>query len=325
MKTVTDPALLSKVRHAVILAAGFFDGLHIGHRKVIDQTVARAKALGGEAWILTFDVHPLKILQPGSAPPLLTSIAHKMKLLSRSGVDGCLVMPFTRALTDLEPEDFVRRLRSRIPALSEIIVGSNWHFGKGAKGNPGLLSRMGREMNFEVRVVKPMRRRGKSVSSTRIRTAVKNGRLKEAADMLGRPFGLLGTVTKGRAIGRKLGFRTANLALKDEVLPPFGVYAVHAAVGEDVHDGVANLGVKPTFDTGGPRTTTLELHLFDVSKRLYGRDIEVLFVSKLRNERRFDHEADLKQQIIADIRRAGALLKKKKRKETLYTPSYTVL
>lgn len=309
MKILTDLKLLKKESRPVILAAGFFDGVHRGHRKVIDRTIARAREVGGEAWALTFDAHPLTILRPESAPSLLTSNRHKLKLLGALDLDGCLLMPFTRELADLEPADFINRLRVCAPTLAEIVVGRNWQFGRKRKGDPILLSKLARKMNLKVTVVRPVLRKGEIISSTRIRVEIMAGNLKEAAVMLGRPFSVLGTVTRGKTLGRKLGFPTANLDPHNEVLPAFGVYAVHALVEEsDFFDGVLNLGVRPTFGKGNNLKPTLELHLFDFDKELYGHDIEIFFVRKIRDERKFASQDELKKYIAGDVETASKLL-----------------
>ena len=314
MKKLTDLTLLKKERRPIALAAGFFDGLHVGHQKVLDRTVARAREINGKAWALTFDTHPLKILDPDSAPPLLTSNRHKLKLLARFDLDGCLLAPFTRELAGLEPVDFVARLRECAPTLAEILVGRNWRFGRKRKGDTDLLSRLGQEMNFRVTLIRPVLRRGRAVSSTRIRNEIRRGRLGEAALLLGRPFSILGTVTGGTTRGRRLGFPTANLDSHGEVVPALGVYAVYALLQKNILGGVVNLGVRPTFSKENNAKPVIEVHLFDLDSELYGRDIEIFFVQKLRNERKFPSEETLKAQIARDVTNARRLLAQKKLK-----------
>jgi riboflavin kinase/FMN adenylyltransferase len=302
MRTVTDPALLRKEKKPVVLAAGFFDGLHRGHRKVIERPVRSARARGGRAWVLTFDVHPMEVLEPRSAPDLLTSTQHKLRLLAEFRLDGCLVMPFTRELADMAPELFVERLCDYVPSLAEVLVGRNWRFGHDGRGNTGLLARLAGKRNIRVTGVLPAVRKGKVISSTRIRTEIVRGNLAEAAVMLGRPFSVLGTVTRGRTMGRRLGFPTANLDPHNEVLPPRGVYAVHAELDGKHFDGVLNLGTRPTFmKRQGKNEPVLEVHLFDVRRNLYGKEIEVFIARKLRNERRFSSALALKRQIACDV------------------------
>jgi riboflavin kinase/FMN adenylyltransferase len=303
MRTVNDPALLRREKRPVVLAAGFFDGLHKGHQKVIANTVRRARECGGKAWVLTFDVHPMEVLKPASAPDLLTSTPHKLRLLAGFRLDGCLIMPFTRELAELGPELFVERLCDHVPSLAEILVGRNWRFGSGGRGNTRQLSRLAGRRNIRVTGVVPAMRRGTMISSTRIRAEVARGNLVEAGIMLGRSFSVLGTVSRGRTVGRKLGFPTANLDSHNELLPPQGVYAVHAELEGRRFKGVLNLGTRPTFRKDGRKKSVpvLEVHLFDVNRDLYGRDVEVFIEQKLRDERRFRSREALKRQIARDV------------------------
>ncbi|MFC1498068.1 bifunctional riboflavin kinase/FAD synthetase [Verrucomicrobiota bacterium] len=325
MRILRDIRLMKKEKKPVVLAIGFFDGLHRGHRKVIQKALGEAKNIGGETWVLTFDVHPMKVLKPDSAPALLTSGLHKLKLLNLLSVDGCLHLPFTRKFSDIKPEAFISMLPAMIPTLSGIVVGENWRFGRQGKGDTDLLFKLTKGMNIKVDLVSPVLRRKKSVSSTRIRKAVRHGDFEEAHVMLGRPFSIIGTVTKGRTIGRKLGFPTANLDPHNETLPPDAVYAVRAVVNGKVYDGVVNLGVRPTFYKEKHSRTSPELHLLDFNGTLYGEDIEVFFVKKLRNERRFLHAERLKEQISRDIQKARLILARKKLKESLYIPTNAVI
>ena len=322
MKIVTQAERLKTVTCPIVMAAGFFDGVHLGHRKVVDQTVAAAAARGGQAWVLTFDTHPMRVLQPDTAPALLTSIQHKLSFLAALGPHGCLVIPFSRALADRPPADFVGELRATIPSFAEIVVGRNWRFGQGGRGNAALLSRLGRQLGFAARVVRPVIRGGHPVSSTRIRTAVAEGNLDEAGRLLGRSFSVLGSVVPGHGRGRILGFPTANLDPHNELLPPHGVYAVLARLWHEgkgarharIFEGVLNLGVRPTFESADTNDSTAELHLFDYDGQLYGRDLEILFVKRLRGERRFNSEQALCRRIKKDIQCAREILSEKNEK-----------
>jgi len=309
MKVLFELKSLRKERGPIVLAAGFFDGVHKGHRKVIRRALARAKQMGGRAWVLTFDPHPLDVLKPGAAPMLLTSNRHKLMLLDQLGVSGCLVMPFTRGLAALEPKTFVNLLLRSIPSLREIIVGKNWRFGRREKGDARLLIALGRKMGFRAAVVRPATWNGRTISSTRIRHAIEHGRVKEAVTMLGHPFSVLGTVVRGRAVGRKLGFSTANLDPHSEALPPCGIYAVTALVDGRMRKGVVNLGTRPTFEKRNVRPI-LELHLFKFHRNLYGCDVEIFFVKKLRNERKFASVEELRAQIVKDIVHARSVLRR---------------
>ena len=313
------------LRRPVALAAGFFDGIHKGHRKVISRTISAAKNVGGEAWLLTFDTHPLRVLDPESAPLLLTSNEHKLNLLQRLNLDGCMLIPFSRDLADMEPRCFVDELRAAVPSLKEILVGKNWRFGRHGKGNASELRRLGVEAGIRVTAVSPVTRKGGPISSTRIRAEIMAGHLDEAAAMLGRLFSVLGTVVEGRTVGRQLGYPTANLDSHNEVLPPCGVYAVHAMVDNRIMDGVLNRGFSPTFGRTRHDKPGIELHLLDRDIDLYGQDIEVFFVRKLRNEKTFSSREELRTQIALDTESTRCLLEAKKRKESLYTHYRPVL
>jgi riboflavin kinase / FMN adenylyltransferase len=308
MRVYTEPSRLGSIRRPIVMAAGFFDGLHRGHQRVLSKTLKRARDLGGQAWVLTFDIHPLKLLRPEVAPRMLTSTGHKLMLFESLGVDGCLLLPFTRRLADMEPAAFVDWLCGAAPALRELHVGRNWRFGKREAGNVALLRRLGLRRNFSVSAATPVRLGGKTVSSTRIRDAILGGRLGEATRMLGRPFSVLGTVVPGRQVGRQLGFPTANLQPHNEVLPPCGVYAVRARLGHRMLDGVASYGTRPTFESPSGAPPVLELHLLDFRGNVYGKQIEIFFVARLRAERRFASTQKLCEQMTRDVACAREVL-----------------
>lgn len=343
MKVLNDLMLLRGEAGPLILAVGFFDGLHRGHVKVIDRAIAGAKERNGKAWVLTFDNHPLKVLKPRAAPPLLTSNRHKLDLLSRLGVDGCLVIPFTRELADQPPACFIEKLKDSSPSLAEIVVGCNWRFGRRREGTPALLSRLAGKHGLRVRVVRPAIRKGAAISSTRIRAEVMRGNMEEAAAMLNRPFSVRGTVVRGKTLARKLGFPTANLDVRNEALPPLGVYAVFAFLAGcpaganqrrdapanfqcgDPMEGVMNIGIKPTFPMERNGKPTLELHLFDFACELYGLEITVFFMKRIRAERRFSSPYELKRQIALDAVDARGILGEKKMKQSLYRHPQLIL
>ncbi|MBN2302071.1 MAG: riboflavin biosynthesis protein RibF [Lentisphaerae bacterium] len=313
MKILTDLSLLVGEPGKIVLAAGFFDSVHIGHKRVIERTIAAARKCKASPWILTFDTHPMRILRPAIAPLLLTSDKHKLLLFQRTGVEGCIVLRFDKYLAQMTPSDFVKHLTNS-GKISKIFVGTNWRFGKNRRGNPVLLSKLGRRYGFDVTAVMPVMRDGTPVSSTRIRKNIAQGNLVKAAQLLGRPVSVLGTVVRGRAIGQTLGFPTANLSLYNEVVPPLGVYAIHALLDGKLYDGVLNLGIRPTFSKKLSPKPIMELHLFGVSRKIYGKDIEVFFVEKIRNERKFDSRAELAQHIACDIAKATIILRKKSSK-----------
>lgn len=305
MIVAADMEALRHKRRPIVLAAGFFDGLHLGHLKVIRRAMNAADAIGGKTWVITFDQHPLRVLGHHTAPRLLTSNRHRLLLLKRLGVEGCLMLPFTRALSNMAPDAFVRRLGQSVPRLAAIHVGRNWRFGRRGSGDVALLRTLGRELGVRVAVSSPVVRGGQPVSSTRVRTLVNAGNLFAAAALLGRPFSVLGTVKHGRKVGRRLGFPTANLDVHNEVLPPPAIYAAEARIGRTTRHAAVYYGHRPTFEQRNRQRSAeqceLELHVPGWGADLYGRDIEVSFMERLRAERRFTSSEELKKQIAHDI------------------------
>jgi riboflavin kinase / FMN adenylyltransferase len=292
----------------VVLAAGAFDGVHRGHQAVVEEARRLAGARGAQAWALTFDPHPLRILRPSAAPALLTSPAHKLLLLEQTGLGGCVVLPFTAELADVEPEAFIARLCQAVPGLVGLVVGSNWTFGHRARGNVHLLRQLAAGAGFEAVVVEGILWRGHPISSTRIRRAVRDGHLDDAAQMLGRPFSVLGPVVHGGKLGRKLGFPTANVRPDNEVRPPAGIYAVQASVLGRWLPGAAYLAGDDSADER--HRDVVEVYLLDQPEGmdLYGAQLEIRFVRKMRDERRFTHQEDLMAQIARDIEDIRAAL-----------------
>ncbi len=304
MKVIRSMTGLRSCREPVCLAAGFFDGLHVGHQEVLRRTREAARAVGGEAWAMTFHTHPLKVLQPEVAPLLLTSATHKVELMEHIGMDGCLLISFTRRFAGLEPEEFLRQLEHCAPTLNHVFVGEDWRFGRGGRGDAVMLAAWARSRGIRLTRVPPVRSAGGAVSSTRIRQAVAHGRLSLARRLLGRPFSILGTVVRGNRIGREIGYPTANLDPHNEVRPPIGVYAVQALIDGIAREGIVNFGFHPT--AAQAPAPLFELHLLDTRMELYGRHIEVFFFAYVRPERRFRSLAALARQIrrdVADARR----------------------
>lgn len=303
-------ATLRRERRPVCIAAGFFDGIHRGHRSVLLTTIAAARECNGTAWVLTFEPHPLKVLNPVIAPLLLTCAEHKARLLASLGMDGCLTLKFTRALANRTPAAFVDELCRNVPTLHTMVVGNDWQFGRNGAGNIECLRMLMQKRNVPVMTVEPVIWRGAAISSTRIRNSVAQGRLDKAFNMLGRPFSILGKVIHGRKIGRTIGFPTANINPCNDVRPVNGVYAVQADIGSNiVVNGVMSIGTRPTFATAHA-ATTYELHVPKFSGNLYGRTVEIFFIRKLRDERKFDSPAALATQIARDIKMASVVLAK---------------
>ncbi|HEY3899559.1 MAG TPA: bifunctional riboflavin kinase/FAD synthetase [Chthoniobacter sp.] len=298
---------LREVPGPVFLAIGVFDGVHLGHQAVIRRALEAARQHGGSAVAVTFDPHPVRVLRPEQAPRLLTSTAHKLRLIRDLGVSYQLVIHFDEAFAATPPEDFIRALVGAARPLREICVGFEWSFGKGRTGNLALLEKLGMELGFAEVGVPAVESDGEIISSTLIRRAVENGDLARAAELLGREFTVLGTVIEGDRLGRKLGFPTANLSAHNEQFPPNGVYAVEARRDGKVWPGVANIGVRPTVKNArGERL--LEVHLFDFAEEIYGEKLEITFRQFLRPEQRFANLDELKAQIGRDAEKARVVL-----------------
>lgn len=306
MKQARHPRELNAAGTPIALAAGFFDGLHRGHQVVLRAAIDWARRHRGTPWVMTFDIHPARILQPDRAPPLLTSTRHKLALLERTGLEGCLLLTFNPARARQEPEAFLEWLFRQAPAIRALFVGENWRFGRQGRGDIALLRRFAEPRGICVHTLPPKTAGGIPISSTRIRAAIREGQLDLAARLIGRPFSLMATVIRGRRLGRRLGFPTANLAPDNEVRPPLGVYAVRARVGDRIHDGVLNYGRRPTL--GAPAEPLMELHLLDTRISLYGQSIEVFWGPRLREERAFPTLAALTRQIRRDVRAARKAL-----------------
>jgi riboflavin kinase/FMN adenylyltransferase len=294
---------LNSVSGPTHLAIGVFDGLHLGHQAVIAQALESSRATGGTAVVVTFHPHPVRVLRPEKAPRLLTSTLHKVKLIERSGVDAVLILEFTREFSRTAPDVFIRKLAGASNRLSQICVGQEWTFGANRSGSVRLLEELAPKLGFQLGSVPPVSVNGQVVSSTLIRSAVECGDLESAAKFLGRPFTILGTVSEGRQLGRRLGFPTANLRAHNEQFPPNGVYAAKAWFREDEYGGVVNIGVRPTIEREeGERI--LELHLFDFDQEIYGQDVEVAFLDYLRPEQKFSGMEELQSQIERDAKKA---------------------
>ena len=285
----------------VVLATGFFDGVHLGHRAVLDAAVRSARRRGAAAWALTFRDHPRAVFDPAGVPALLTSFEQRLDLLRAAGLDGVYPMPFDAATAALPPAAFAELLHKAFPGLEEVHCGANWRFGANAAGTPGLLGRLGARFGFAVAVAPAVLCKGSPVSSTRIRAAVASGDLPAAGAMLGRPFAIRGVVGHGRRVGSENGIATANITPRGTILPPTGVYAVSSSLGGAERAGVADLGWRPTFADARPESPVLEVHYIDFSGDLYGKTIDVAFRRRLRDERTFPSPEALFAQIRSDI------------------------
>jgi len=285
------------------IALGVFDGVHLGHRAILGTAVTRARAAGIDALACTFDRHPGDVLQPGRAPAIITTLDDRLALIAETGVDGVVVLEFTRELAAIEPEAFVKdillgRLRAR-----DIVVGFNHRFGRGARGDARLLESLAARLGFQAHEVPPLLVDGVPVSSSEIRTALQRGDAAAAARFLGRPYAIAGSVTVGAGRGRSLGFPTANIEPDRPLLVARGVYRGRLEADARRHPCVVNVGVRPTF---GETTLAVEAHLLDFTGDLYGRPVRLDFLDRLRDEMRFGSVDELRAQIARDIAAARA-------------------
>jgi riboflavin kinase/FMN adenylyltransferase len=287
-----------------VLALGNFDGLHRGHLKIIDRVRRGAAEHGGTPMAMTFDPHPPRVVRPDRAPPLLMTMAQRLEALDRAGIACVAVVHFTPELSRWDPETFVRAVLVEWLRVAEVWVGANFLFGHGRSGNFSLLRGLGPRYAFRADKIDPVRYKDFVVSSTRIRRLVAEGRMDEAGALLGREYFLDGTVVEGVRRGRTIGFPTANMTTENELIPPHGVYATTMTVDGSVRAGITNIGVRPTFGDGA---ATIETHLLRYEGDLYGRRVRLSFVQRMRDERRFESVAALRDQIAVDERRAERL------------------
>jgi riboflavin kinase/FMN adenylyltransferase len=290
---------------APVLALGNFDGLHRGHRKILERVRRVAGERGATPVVMTFDPHPPRIVRPDKAPPLLMTKSQKLEALEDAGVQGAAIVRFTEELSRWDPEMFVRTVLVDWLHVSEVWVGANFLFGRDRAGNFSLLRALGVRYGFKAEKIDPVRYKDFVVSSTRVRRLVSEGRVDEAGALLGHMYAIDGTVVHGDHRGRTLGFPTANLCTDNELLPPNGVYATTARVGSMVLPSVTNIGTRPTVDQTA--TVRIETHVFNLDKDLYGSRLRIGFVQRLRDERAFASLDALREQIDADCQRARVL------------------
>lgn len=290
---------LAGLKGPIVLAAGTFDGVHLGHQALIRRAMEEASRRGGTAVVMTFDRHPASLVRPGNVPLLLTRNREKTALIGETGVPALLMLGFTPEFAAIPAPEFIGSLVSSCNPLGAFCVGSSWSFGRGGDGNVAFLEAMGSGRGFAVIRIDPVQVGGLPISSTRIRTAIAEGNLPEAGACLGRPFRLTGRVVTGAGLGSKIGFPTANIEVAGLQLPPHGVYAVKVLWGVHALRGACNIGLRPTVDATASNPV-VEVHLFDVSADLAGEELSLEFVKFLRPEQKFSGLEELKAQIARD-------------------------
>jgi riboflavin kinase/FMN adenylyltransferase len=283
---------------------GNFDGLHLGHRCLVRNAVEDARRLGSRAVVLTFEPHPLKILAPERAPKLILSHKDKMQLLQSFGIDVVVIQHFDAGFANLQPETFVRDILIARLDTKKIWVGKDFRFGKGRKGTVADLRDWGAQRGFELGIVDPILVGGTRVSSSKIRQLIEEGRVDEAERMLGRYHFISGKVVAGHRRGRELGFPTANISTRTEVVPQDGIYATILQIGAEQRLSVSNIGVNPTF---GPGPRTIESFVLDFDHDIYGESVRLSFIKRLRGEIKFTAVAQLVAQMDQDVKNARDL------------------
>lgn len=307
--TAFDPALPPGIPRdqGTVVTVGTFDGVHRGHWEVLLEIRRRALATGYRSVLLTFDPHPLRIVRPGQAPPLLTTPVEKKEILAESGLDYAVFLAFTPELSRYEPRRFVTEVLVGRLGVQELVIGHDHGFGRGRSGDAETLRQIGQELGFGVDVVPPVMVNGQPISSSAIRAALQAGDAPAAARSLGRPYSVRGLVVRGDGRGRQLGFPTANLAVasSEKLIPAAGIYAIRGITRAGSFGGALHLGPRPTF-VGSP--PTIELHLLGFDGDLYGEEIRVDFVRRLRDVRPFDSVAALVAQMREDVEDARRVL-----------------
>lgn len=290
-----------------VLTIGNFDGVHLGHQVIFKRVMEKAREIGGEAIVYTFDPHPVEVLAPERKPVLITPLEEKLRLIGEQGIDVAICAPFTDKFASQPPEDFVKNILYDQIKIRHIFVGHDFTFGKDRRGNIALLKELGAKWGFHAEMIEAVRLEGAVVSSTRIREFVARGEMAEAKKLLGRYYALTGKVIHGHGRGsRKLGFPTANLKPAGMLFPKSGIYAVWAIFAGRRYEGVANLGWNPTFHD---QKFSIEVYILNFDRDIYGENLQVDFVRRLRDETTFRGPEELIAQIKKDVAQAEKILR----------------
>ena len=292
-----------------VLTVGTFDGVHAGHRAIVDAVVKKAEERDARSVLVTFDPHPRNIINPGDdGIKLLTTLQERCEILEELGIDRMIVIPFDRDFSLLSSEEFIRDIIYKKIGVSEFVIGYDHHFGRNREGTIETIENLGKELSFDSYVVSKKEVGTQTVSSTAIRDAIsKEGDVEQAAEFLQRPYRLNGTVIHGDKRGKKIGFPTANIKPEhvNKIIPKDGVYAVKLRTNGDWFDGMMNIGTRPTFDG---REQTLEVNLFDFDREIYGKQVQLRFYSRIRDEKKFNGKEELVTQLKEDQKQAQQIL-----------------
>jgi riboflavin kinase/FMN adenylyltransferase len=302
LKDITD------IETETAVTIGVFDGVHVGHQTIIKEAVALAKSINGKSVVITFHPHPLSVVRPDNAPPTLTAIDLKANYIRQLGVDYLLVVPFTEVFAKIEPEDFIDNVLAAKLHARFVIIGENFSFGKGRRGTTDFLTKRGNDKGFKTIVVPHIKKKDVIISSTEVRRRISLGDMAGARELIGRNPQFRGKVVHGFGRGSSLiGFPTANIeTLYGEMLPKHGVYAGYTCIDEKCYSCVVDIGVSPTF--GDVSQPEIQVHVIDFNRDIYGKNIDVELVSRIRGEKTFHSVEELKTQIALDVARTKELL-----------------
>jgi riboflavin kinase/FMN adenylyltransferase len=306
MDIIKDIVSLKKSYPNTVLTIGNYDGVHLGHQKILSMVGKKAEEIGGTSMVMTFDPHPVKVIAPEKNVKLLTTPEEKARLIAKMGIDVLLFITFTKEFSQIAADEFISELLVKKLNIKEVIVGANYSFGKSKKGNIDLLRKRGKEFGFHATAVQDVMLHGNIVSSSSIRSLLLKGAVQDVITYLGRAYSILGTVIKGKGRGKSiLNIPTANITSPVEIAPKEGVYAVRVGYKGSIYDGVANIGKNPTF---GNNDVSYEVHLFGFSGDLIGESLRIYFIDRIRNEKTFPDVATLEKQIREDMDIAGKIL-----------------
>lgn len=305
MEIIKDIDSLKKSYPNTVLTIGNYDGVHLGHQKILSMVGKKAEEISGTSMVMTFDPHPVKVIAPEKNVKLLTTPEEKARLIAKTGIDVLLFITFTKEFSQIAPDEFISKILVEKLNIKEVIVGANYSFGKSKKGNIDLLRKRGKEFGFRATAVQDVMLHGNIVSSS-IRSLLMKGAVQDVITYLGRAYSILGTVIKGKGRGKSiLNIPTANITSPVEIAPREGVYAVRVGYKGSIYDGAANIGKNPTF---GNTDVSYEVHLFGFSGDLIGESLRIYFIDRIRNERTFPDVATLEKQIREDMDVAGKIL-----------------
>lgn len=306
METVTGWENIPSSANGAFVTIGNFDGVHIGHQYIFEKLSREAKERGVPSVVITFEPHPKMIIHPEIRPfYLITTLEEKLELIERHGIDTCLVIPFDENFAQTTAAEFVEKILLRQLRVRRLFIGHDYTFGRGKEGNVSYLTAQGARLGFEVEVMAPFTLNGVVVSSTRVRKAILAGEMSQVTKYLGRPYNLKGKVIEGHRRGQKLGFPTANIAPEKILVPPDGVYAVKVKMNGLLLNGALNIGTNPTF---GDESRSIEVFILDFDGDIYGQRLEVFFIDRVREERRFSSVEELIRQITLDVERTREIL-----------------